>query len=198
MIHGWSVHFAQYLGSELNLDHRKVAIVAYGLEVILGAIIKLAVYIIIPSMLGVFKLFAVAFLISAPLRLASGGPHNNAYYKCLITALTVFLIIAFTAKGLSTSPLPLNILFPLVLFLAFPVFLKLAPVDSKEKPIKSEARRKRLKFISCLLLVIYGITFTLWQPEQAVGLACLLAVLFHTFSLTKMGYALFKAIDNLI
>ena len=198
MIHGWSVHFAQYLGSELNLDPRKVAVVAYGLEVIIGAIIKLTMFTLIPFILGVFKLFIFAFLSSVPLRLASGGPHNNAYYKCLISTLSIFLIIAFTAKGLAMYHLPLNILFPLVLFLAFLIFLKLAPVDNQEKPIKSEARRKHLKFISCSLLVVYGVVFFLWQPDQSVGLACLLAVLFHTFALTKIGHALFQAIDNLI
>ncbi|AEG61083.1 accessory gene regulator ArgB-like protein [Desulforamulus ruminis] len=198
MIHGWSVHLAQYLGTELNLDHRKVAVVAYGLEVIIGALIKLAVFVLVPSILGVFKLFAFALISSAILRLPSGGVHNNAYYKCLLSTLTFFLIIAFTAKGLAVYPLPLNVFAFLILLLAFLVFIKLAPVDNQEKPIKSEARRKRLKFISCSLLVGYGVIFFLWSPEQDIMLAFLLAVLFHTFTLTKMGHALFKAIDNLI
>ncbi len=196
MIHGWAVHMANFLGAELNLEQRKIAIAAYGLEVLTGALIKLAVFIIVPYLLGILKLFAVVMISFGIIRLPAGGIHCNAYYKCVLSSLFFFLAIAFTAQYLSAFTLPVYEILYAVLVVVWLVCSKLAPVDVKEKPIKSEKRRLRLKVISCTLPFIYGAVLTYWRPGQDIVLACLLSLLFHTFTLTKPGHKFFGWVDS--
>ncbi|ACV61331.1 Accessory gene regulator B [Desulfofarcimen acetoxidans DSM 771] len=198
MIHTWSVCLARYLGSELNLDKSRVSIISYGLEVLIGGFFKLIIYIVVPLFLGVFNQFAAAFLCSALLRLPSGGPHCSAYYKCLINTLVIYLTIAVTATYLSLSPLPVQAVLWFGLGLAFMVFYKLAPVDVKEKPIKSEKRRRCLKIISCIIVVVYFIFFSYWRFSQDIMWACSMAVIFHTFTLTWSGQRFIGKLDKLL
>jgi len=100
MIHTSAINIAEILSRELKLDKKRTSIVSYGLEVILGGVIKLFVFITFPLALGVFTQFIAANLASGFLRLFSGGVHCTAYYRCLITSTTVFLIIAFVSKHL--------------------------------------------------------------------------------------------------
>ncbi|WP_066636825.1 accessory gene regulator ArgB-like protein [Desulfolucanica intricata] len=198
MIHAWSVYLARYLGNELQLNKSKVSIISYGLEVFIGGMLKFIIYVLVTLFLGVFDQFAVALLSSAFLRLLSGGPHCSAYYKCLINTLFIFLSIAITAKHLSTYTLPTQEVLWFSLALAFMVFIRLAPVDVKEKPIRSQNRRMLLKIFSCVMIIIYYIVFSCWRPHQDIIWACSLAVFFHTYTLTQPGQKFIKWLDNLL
>lgn len=197
MVHSWSVRFADYLGKELNLAEERIPIVAYGLEVIIGALIKLIVFTTIPLVLRVFPQFAAALISSAVLRLASGGVHCSAFYRCVICSLGVFLTIALISKYFSYT-LPSDDIFGFSLVVAFTAFIILAPVDVEEKPIKSPTRRKILKFISCLLIIVYFFIFKSWDLSNEIVLASGLAILFHSFTLTKPGHSFFKWLDQII
>lgn len=198
MIHTWSLNISNYIGKELNLDNRKILIISYGTEVIIGAFIKLAVFIIIPLILGVFKLFATAYISFALLRLPSGGVHCSAFYRCLIISTSVYLGIALIAKYLATLSINSIELLWLVLLMAIIVFIKLAPVDVKEKPIRSILRRKILKYISCLMVIAIFIVTYFWQPDHDITWAISLAISFQVFTLTKAGHSFFGWVDNII
>jgi accessory gene regulator B len=195
MIHSWSVRLAGFLAMELNLGERRQAVVAYGLEVLIGALIKVIIFIAVPCVLGVFNLFMATLLSAGILRLPSGGVHCSAYYRCLVSALTIHIVIAFAAQHLATFSLPaLGILY-VVLSITFITFLKLAPVDVKEKPILSTVRRKNLKIVSCSMVIVYFIFFSVWQPAQDILLACSMGIMFQTFNLTRAGHKFFNWID---
>lgn len=199
MIHQLASNMSIYLGKELGLENRRVAIVAYGLEVLIGGLIKLFLFTTIPFLLGILKLFIVAFLSAALLRLPSGGVHNDEYYKCVICTLSIFLSIAFIGRAISAyESIPLNIVVPVILLFVFVVMLKLAPVPVKEKPIKSPSRRLKLKMVSCLVVVIYGGFFFLLELDRDVVVTAALSILFHTFTLTDAGSKSFKKIDALL
>ena len=198
MIHTWSLHLANYIGNELKLDNRKIVIVSYGTEVLIGALIKLVAFILIPFILGVFKLFATAYISFALLRLPSGGVHCSAFYRCLITSTITYLGIALIAKYLATLNMPSIEVLWVVLLMALIVFIKLAPVDVKEKPIRSTLRRKRLKFISCLMVIVIFVVFLFWQPGHDITWATSLAILFQVFTLTKAGHSFFGWVDKII
>lgn len=198
MIHTWSKAIARYSAREIKLNGRKEAIVSYGLKVILGGIIKLIVFLLVPLSLGVFSQFTAACLSSGFLRLPSGGAHCSAYYRCLITSLSVFLLIAVVAKYLSLFITPDEIFLWFSLALAFIVFIRLAPVDVPQKPIRSKVHRKALKIASCALVLVYFAIFLYWKPGSDVVLSTSLAILFHTFTLTRSGHNFLAWVDNVI
>ena len=197
MIHTYSKKLAEHLINELNLDNQRIPVISYGLEVIIGGFLKLTTFIFVPWLFGVLNQFTTAYITSAFLRLPSGGAHCTAYYKCLINTLVVFLIIALIAKH-TLNPLPIKQILWISLFLALLVFVKIAPVVSKEKPIVSLKRRRNLKIASSLILVIYFIVSLYWNPKQDILIASSLAILFHIFTLTKLGHKLLSYVDKLI
>lgn len=198
MVHNWALNLANAIGKELNLENQKLPILSYGLEVLIGAVIRIFIYIAIPYMLGILDLFWAAFFSMGILKLASGGVHSNAYYKCLWFSLILLCVIAFMATHLATFELPLDEITITILIITFFTFLKLAPVTVKEKPIRSEKRRIRLKLIACGLVLVYGASYYLWQPADAVLIACLLSIAFHDFTLTKAGHQFMRYVDGLI
>lgn len=198
MIHEWSARLARYLGSELALTDSKVSIITYGLEVLIGGIIKLVIYVTVPLLFGVFNQFAVAFISAAGLRLVSGGYHCTAYYRCLIYTLIIYLAIAFSAKYLAQYTLPAQEILLAILGLAFIISAILAPVDVPEKPIISNKRRRLLKITSCIVVIVYAVIFIYWQPSPDIVWACNLAILSHLLTLTKPGHGFIRFLDNLI
>lgn len=198
MIHTWSVKLSQYLGRELNLDNQGIPIVSYGLEVLIGGLLKLLVFILVPLILGVFREFGAAYLASAFLRVPSGGAHCSAYYKCLVVTLLIFLGLAAAAKQLSYYQTQIIYLFWFSIVFAFLIHAKLAPVDVKEKPIYSATRRKHLKYVSCLIIAIYCAIFLWWNPNIEIALSWSLGLLFHTITLTRPGQTFIKQIEGFI
>lgn len=198
MIHTWSVRISEYIGKELNIDQNKIAIVSYGLEVIIGAVIKLAFFILVPWKLGVLKEFMIAYLSFAFLRVMAGGIHCSAFYRCLLISVAAYLGIALLAISLDSFPLPYRELYWVVLALALLIVVVRAPVDVTEKPIICPRRRLLLKIISCLVITIYFLLSILWEPRNVVYIASGLAILFQVFTLTESGGKIFKLVDQII
>ena len=90
-IHELSVRFAAYLAQELNSDQRQELRMAYGLEILLGEIIKLIVIISLSWMLNILPEVLTITVTAGILRLASGGEHCSEYYRCLIGGTAWFL-----------------------------------------------------------------------------------------------------------
>lgn len=201
MINSWSVKVAGYIGKELDLDNKKTAIVSYGIEVMIGAIIKLIIFIMVPWMLGVLTEFIVAYLSFAILRIVAGGVHCSEFYRCLIVSLSSYLAIAFIATYLSFYALPsytYQELYWVLLAFSFLVVITKAPVDVQEKPIINPKRRLRLKIASCLVIGLFMLVSVYWQPEDKIYIASGLGILFQVFTVTQSGAKFFKLVDQII
>lgn len=195
-INTWSTALAEYICGELSLNEAKKDVLAYGLEVLIGALIKVIVFIIVPLALGILKPFMIAYLTAGFLKLSSGGYHCSAYYRCLITTLLIFSAIAELAIHLPQS-IPAFEITMASLVIALVAFIMLAPVDVPEKPIISPKRRKALKAASIVTVVILFLILIIYQPGQETLLAFSLSVLFHVFTLTKLGQKFLVWLDNI-
>ncbi|MGL5087813.1 MAG: accessory gene regulator B family protein, partial [Clostridium sp.] len=83
--------------------------------------------------------------------------------------------------------------------------LKLAPVDSLAKPIRTEKKKKRLKKSSVFTLTIYSLfviifimmyTYTMSDLFIGYSISILGGVVWQILSLTKLGHLLVKLIDT--
>ncbi|AGL01002.1 accessory gene regulator ArgB-like protein [Desulfoscipio gibsoniae] len=198
-IHTWSIALAEHICGELNNQKGgpSKAVVAYGLEIIIEALIKIIAFILVPFALGILKPFLIAYFTAGILKLSSGGYHCSAYYRCLITTLLVFSAIAFLAIYLPQN-IPAFEITVASLLIALVVFIKLVPVDVPEKPIISAKRRKVLRILSMLKLIALFMVLVIYQPGHDVMLAICLSVLFHVFTLTMPGRGLLNWLDNII
>ena len=95
----------------------------------------------------------------------------------------------------------------LILIWAFMIVYKLAPVDSQSKPIRTEAKRKRLKKSSILILSVYLVIivgniicyYATRKVDLLVYSGCIhIGLLWQVFSLTKVGHKVLGKLDALL
>jgi len=79
LIHEIADRIAEYIRRELNITSSRKAIIAFGLEAIIGGFIKLATFITLPLFLGILPQTWTALLASAFFRFPAGGAHCSAY-----------------------------------------------------------------------------------------------------------------------
>ncbi len=131
----------------------------------LKSIYKYGIEIFISSLLNIFLIFIIGFVTDTliqslwflicfiPLRQFTGGWHANTYFKCnLIFCISYILIILFSF--LFSHIENAYLIFILLLTGLLPVII-LSPVENKNKKIKN---RKKLKFLSTVLYIIFSIT----------------------------------------
>jgi len=198
MVHEISIRITNYIASELKLEKARLDIISYGIEVMLGGLVKWSIFIIVPLLLGVFKQFITACIIYAILRVPSGGRHCSAYYKCLIASFSIFTAIAFIAKYFSFAFILSKTLFWFSIGTIFIIFLLKAPVDVPQKPILNTSKRNTLKIVSCSIAVLISVLFICLKPSDDLLLASSLTILFHAFTLTKPGNNFLCWLDNKI
>ncbi|UTW70179.1 accessory gene regulator B family protein [Anaerobacillus sp. HL2] len=75
--------------------------VRYGLEIILGGLLKLFIILTISEILGIVDIMLAAFLTFAIFRSFTGGHHYSTYGRCLIVGLITMLLISFGAIKLT-------------------------------------------------------------------------------------------------
>ena len=177
-IHELSVRFAAYLAQELNSDQRQELRMAYGLEILLGEIIKLIVIISLSWILNILPEVLTITVTAGILRLASGGEHCSEYYRCLIGGTAWFLFLGWGVHSLNIllNQSTINISAGLLFFLSIILILKYAPGETENKPISSEAERKKFKNWSVAIMIIYGFIIVLFS-----NLAVLNMFAFGTF-----------------
>ncbi|ACV61343.1 hypothetical protein Dtox_0400 [Desulfofarcimen acetoxidans DSM 771] len=79
----------------------KKNVLVYGLEYIIGSLVKILSLLLGSWILGIFP-EAIAFLLTAiPLRLLSGGAHSKTYWRCYSVSMISTFVFSFMAKYFS-------------------------------------------------------------------------------------------------
>lgn len=197
MIHDLAVRLASILSSELKITHPQ-AVMAYGLEIVIGVLAKLVCFVVLPLALGILPQTATALAAGSAFRLAAGGAHCTAFYRCLASSLAIFCGLGFLARYLGNYTLPLEMIVTGTAVLSFFISLRLAPADTPAKPITNPVYRKRLKMISLAVVAAYA-AVTLFAPLPAgIILAASFGLLVQVFTITPAGYRLIDLVDRLL
>lgn len=200
---------ADKISTELNYDSEKSAVISYGIFAVLQILASLALVAVFGLLLGiVVQALIVSFAISI-LRQYSGGVHATRPSTCLIIGTIATIALAIAGHYL-IQLIQIEVLIALcVVFLGLTYYLviKNAPVDSPEKPIKTQNKRKRMKKSSLVVLSVYFciiIVFVIISLVQEMSIyleyaLCIsLATLWQGINLTKKGHRLLRKVDSLI
>lgn len=191
-VHSMAMTLGNVIARELNYDNVKRAKISYGLEAIIGLIIKSVVFTVVPFWFGVLKQSLIAMFTIAFIRYASGGMHCKTFIGCLIVSTAVYISIGMLAKVLIIN----DYLYYILNIASFLIIVLRAPVDPPEKPIKTKQKRYVMKLISILilLLLIYVSRITI---ENDVKNSIILGMCFQVLSLTGFDKMTYKYIDQL-
>jgi accessory gene regulator B len=199
--------WAHKIAFELKYDDEKEQVVAYGMI----ALVQIVITTFMVAVLGfLFKVPLQALLLCwavSLLRKYSGGAHLQTMEACTLMSIILSLLLAL----LATHILPIFVQAPLLLALIFIVYglafficLKKAPVDNANKPIRTAAKRKRMKKYTMLVLFAYFIiSIILFVVKDylaifsALNFSLLLAVIWQVITLTNFGKYTFSQIDKL-
>lgn len=199
---------AHNISSSLGYDDEKEAVVAYGLI----AIFQVSMTILLVILFG--------FLIRAPietliiclsvsiLRKYSGGAHAGTAEFCTFVTVVYCTLTALISKRVFAdiyNPFAMAAAVILVFAAAFVIVYKLVPVDSPNKPIKTEKKIKRMRKVSFIILVVYfsiSLTFFILSKASAVfqsyGISLLFGISWQIFTLTHPGRCFIERINTLI
>ena len=202
-IHELSVRCAAYLARELVTDHIQENRMAFGLELFLGELIKLILVIIVSLLLGILPEVLTVTLTAGFLRLASGGEHCTAYYRCLIGGVTCFLVLGGIAHVLYPLLGHLDLLLIVVTgtVISTALLYLYAPGDTANKPIDTAEEKSRFKRWSLIIAGLYFvlmITMITIPRTEILVLPILIGTMEQSFTVTPWGYRFIHGVDRLL
>jgi accessory gene regulator B len=125
----------------------------YGLLCLFDEVTKIIPYYIIFYLFSLQHYYVVVFMFFCPIRLFSGGYHSKTYWGCFFISLVNYWLIIFIGKYIM-----INAIISIIV-LAGSVLLVciFSPVDNINKRIKSEKRRKKLKYFSVVTTFLLSV-----------------------------------------
>lgn len=191
---------------ELELDENKRAVVNYGIFAIMHTALSVGFVIVFGALFNVLIEALVITLTISILRKSAGGAHASSPGICAFVGTVLSVGMSLVIKNINLS---INVVIIISIFIfiwSYWVVYKLAPVDSPSKPIRTDAKRKRLKKSSILILSVYLViivgNITGYYATQNVDLlvysGCIhIGLLWQIFSLTQKGHIVLEKLDAL-
>lgn len=199
---------ANRIALELSYPEEQKQVIAYGLIALFQTFLMTAIVLITGAILNIFIESAILCFAVAILRKYSGGAHASSIASCMIIGVVFcigFGILIKTISQIGISPIILLILSILVFASAFYIAIRRAPVDSPNKPIRTEQKKRKMKIATNVLLSLYMLISTVLlfnfnlSPIFVSALLCLLlSVVWQMSSLTNPGKVFLKGLDRLI
>lgn len=136
-----------------NYDNIKLAEIQYGLEGLYLTLSKLIIIGIVATLLHLEKEVLIFLCIYNIIRTPSFGLHATKSWICLVSSLTIFILVPLLANSVEI-PIYLKCGLGIILII---LFYKNAPADTVKRPIINKKRREIYKFISTMTAIIFCI-----------------------------------------
>lgn len=177
-----------------NYSQDELEIIAYGLEGIYLTITKAVVIFGIAICLGILKEVIFLLISYNVIRSQAFGLHATKSIYCLISSLIIFIGGSYICKYII---LPFWIMIIISIICNICLFLY-APADTYKRPIVNVKKRKRFKFLSSLLGIIYTILIVIFHDNVIANyllvgmLSSVLMILPITYKIFNLSYNNYK------
>lgn len=192
---------------ETDGDEERKSVIEYGIF----AMIQTGIAIICTVIFGLlFNILVESLIVSfsiSILRKCSGGVHATSPTRCTVIGTLICILISKLVIIINIDSMYSMILGVIAFIISYYTVYKLAPVDSKNKPIKKLERRKKLKRKSINIINIYLIISVVFIiiyhfyniHNMIIYFECLyLGMLWQVISLTKIGHLAVNKLDYLL
>lgn len=194
------------ISQEINLEEHQKAVINYGLFAIVQTAFAVLLTVIFGSLFNVLVPALILSFAGVILRKYSGGVHAQTPEACAAIGVIVAVGGAFIVSKLQWDKANIMVLGAAVFICSFYYIHKLAPVDSKAKPINKEEKKQLLKRKSIHVLGLYLVLCMIDLKLYAVSsneiwlqyIACIcLGTSWQVFTLTSLGHSAVAKIDSL-
>ena len=191
----------KFLNSSMELisknkqySDEQLEIIAYGLEGLYLTFTKMVVIFSIALLLGIFKEMLLLLITYNIIRSQSFGIHASKSIYCLISSLVMFIGGTLICK---------YYVFPEWLligsaFICNVCLLIYAPADTHKRPLVNAKKRKRFKFISFSLGIIYTVLIIVFRNYSIVNylllgmIEAIIMILPITYKIFNLPYNNYK------
>ncbi len=204
-----SKDISEKLGNRLDKTEEEKAVLNYGLFIIIHTSLAIILTFIVGLVTGMaIEIITITFSASWMKRY-SGGVHANTPNRCLIIGIIVSLILCILYKTammfLEDNMLLLILLIGIIV--SYIVLYYKCPVGSKNKPLKKESTRKKLRKKAFTLINLYSIAilagYLIYIKQDVYILkdiiSCIwLGLVLQISMLTKFGQSLIIFLDAIL
>jgi len=193
---------ASHMAEVTELENEKIDTLRFGMEIILGALIKGIVLFSLAYILGILPHVTIALATAGLFRMVSGGAHCTSYGRCLTFGVLVYLFLG--RFSLVVEPfLTLEIVTGLagcVTFAAILCTIKWAPGEVPYRTMDGQREITMFKILSLFYLILWLglILYVVSKIDCSISLAAILALVVQTVSFTPWGYGLTASADGLM
>lgn len=174
-----------------GIDDEKAEVINYGLQNLVGEFPKTFVFIAVSYLLGILKLFIIAFLIILPYRMVSGGFHLRTHLGCIIATLLMYCSNVYISQIIHLNGLAKYIMILLVLLFGNIMISKYAPADTEWVPILRKKDRKIKRILSHVILTI-ELIIAVFIKDNILSNLIIFGMLIQTCTITRFAYKLTK------
>ncbi len=157
-----------------NFDDDKIAVVKYGIELMLLKIIFFGVCLVIGAFMGMFFECVVYLVLFTILRTNAGGYHADTRIRCFIQSMLTMIVAMLVLMYVNTATM---IVLAVTAFLSGIAIILLAPVDSENKRLeKDEIVKFKTRSIVILIAEVIFALIMLYFKIYVLSSAAMLAI----------------------
>ncbi|MEF9992584.1 MAG: accessory gene regulator B family protein [Romboutsia sp.] len=193
-----SLNIANKLGENLDKSQEEIAILNYGLFIILHTSMVIVVTLIVGIIIHSVKEIMIIMFSSAMLKRYSGGIHAGTPMRCMFLGVTMSTVLALLCKVfvLKLNNIYLLMLLFIGIMISYSIIYKRCPVGTNKNPLKKESKRKLLRKKSFNLLNIYSIVIIMLFSivimnnsiiAKSISISMLFGTLIQIFALSEIG-----------
>lgn len=192
--------------TEISLEENQKAVIQYGLFAMVHTTLAILLSVIIGTLCGVLIPTLIISITSVILRKYSGGAHASNPEECAIIGTVVAVGGGLILSWFDWNTISVIGLGIITFLWAFYLVYKLAPIDSKAKPIKKVEKRHMLKRKSYFVLSVYLIMVVMilasyllnYNKKLLLYITCIYGGIgWQVFTLTSCGHLVTQKIDIL-
>lgn len=207
IIENISHNISNKIGKKASKSKEEIEVMNYGLFIWIHTAVALLATILVGIIIGKTIEIVLISIVVSSLKRFSGGVHATSPNRCLIIGTITTLIFTYIAVLLyKYGDYNFIYIFSIVsIILCYYIFYKKAPVGTKNKPLKKESTRNKLRKKLFNRLNIYIVIIILLLIVRAAGgenyymamfVYCIeLGIILQTIAITKLGETIISNLD---
>ena len=203
-----SLNLAKRLGNKLDKNEEEIAVLNYGLFFLIHTSIAILLTLLVGIVLGIFTEIMIISISASLLKRYSGGVHSSSPNRCVISGLILSVIASFISKYIAINFDYINmVLFEVIIMIVSAViFYKKCPVPSKNKPLKKESTRIKLRkkafqmmFLYTIIIIVLCIVYSFKQIYwmKLASFSIIMGIVIQTIAITKLGDLLINFFEKI-
>lgn len=200
-----SYNISNNIGSKSNKTKEEIEIMNYGLFMWLHTVVAFLLTILVGIIIGKVIEVVIITIVASSLKKFSGGVHATSPNRCIIIGIMTTLIFTYISVLLNKyGNYNFIYIFSIISIIScYYIFYKEAPVGTKNKPLKKDSTRKKLRkrlfkrlniyILIIILLFIFRVTGFF---NYGIAMYCIvLGIILQAIAITKLGETIILKLD---